>query len=338
MTTIGSRSTGLPRIAAAGVALLGVTVLTLVAPPIPVQAQETAREGDNSAGAELPTWSEPSNLGPRVNSPFNERFAAISPDGLTLYFASDRPRGSGDEPEEDLDLFVSTRPDLDAAWSEAERLPAPINTASHGEHSVTFSPDGHLMYFVRENAPDGCGGWDIYVSYREDPSDDFGWQEPQHLGCEINSPQNDSCPLLKVDDATGRATLYFTSTREGGLGSWDVYSAERAGGPASFEAAVHMPEVSSPAVDGHFDPFEEGLAVVWSSREGTLGGLDLWISAREPQTGEWGAPVNAGSEINTEHWEGMPSTTADGEHLFFASDRPGGHGELDVYMSHRIRP
>lgn len=311
----------------------------------PTQAQEPVDDPVNGTvavhGTTTPDprlWGEPVNLGPTVNSPYDEVFATISRDGLTLYFASNRPRSSDGEPEGDLDIFVSGRRSLEAPWSEPERLPAPINTAAHGEHSVTFSPDGHWMYFVRENAPDGCGGWDIYAAYRADPTDPLGWEQPRNLGCQINSPQHDSCPLMKKDDETGTVTLYFVSTREAGMGSWDIYSAVRAWAPDSFAEPVHMPEVSSPAADGHFDPFDDGLAMVWSNRDGTQGDMDLWVSTRDPVTRFWTDPVNAGPELNTEHRDGMPSVTADGDHLILTSTRPGGVGGSDIYVSQRIRP
>ncbi len=69
-----------------------------------------------------------------------------------------------------------------------------------------------------------------------------------------------------------------------------------------------------------------------NTRDG-YGSCDLYISTRTGN--EWSVPENMGPVINSPYWESQPSLTADGKTLYFVSDRPGGRGGLDIWVSHR---
>jgi hypothetical protein len=72
-----------------------------------------------------------------------------------------------------------------------------------------------------------------------------------------------------------------------------------------------------------------------SNRPGPLGGEDLWVSRRESREAPWGTPVNLGAPVNTSFNERSPGLSRDGHHLFFATDRPGGVGGFDIWVSWR---
>ena len=65
-----------------------------------------------------------------------------------------------------------------------------------------------------------------------------------------------------------------------------------------------------------------------------FGNFDLYISYNTP-TG-WSEPINLGANINTEFWESSPSLSPDKNALYFSSDRPGGYGGKDLYVSYRV--
>lgn len=88
-------------------------------------------------------WSEPQNLGPLINGPGNEAFPSFGPDG-TLYFASDRPGGSGK-----LDIYRTTP--TGGSWQRPEAMPEPINSPGSDMH-ITFRPDGHSGYFSSDRS------------------------------------------------------------------------------------------------------------------------------------------------------------------------------------------
>ena len=99
-------------------------------------------------------WSEPKNLGPNINTEFDEERPFIHPDGQTLYFTSRGHEGMGG-----ADLFMS-RKQADGTWGPATNLGYPINTPGD-EIGIYVTGDGKWAYFASEQ-PDTKGGMDIY--------------------------------------------------------------------------------------------------------------------------------------------------------------------------------
>jgi hypothetical protein len=150
-------------------------------------------------------WSAPVNLGPSINSEFDEFHPAISADGLTLFFASDVPGGFGAD-----DLWVAQRRNRNADWEPAQNLGPKFNTPA-AEFSPELSPDGHLLFFGSSGLGPRGQDCDIYVAFRPDTSDNLGWEQPTNLGKGVNSPSCDGDPTVFVDPNTGAVTLYFAN-------------------------------------------------------------------------------------------------------------------------------
>ncbi|HOJ05319.1 MAG TPA: OmpA family protein [Bacteroidota bacterium] len=70
-----------------------------------------------------------------------------------------------------------------------------------------------------------------------------------------------------------------------------------------------------------------------TDRDDSQGKSDLYVSTIQGR--EWQEARNIGFPVNTTAWESHPSTTADGRTVYFASDRPGGLGGLDIWMTWR---
>ena len=100
-------------------------------------------------------WSEPENLGPNINTSFDEQSPFIHPDDSTLYFCSNGWPGLGGK-----DLFVS-RLDKDGKWQKPENLGYPINS-SGDENGLTLTANGEYAFFSSNNL-NGAGGFDIYT-------------------------------------------------------------------------------------------------------------------------------------------------------------------------------
>jgi Tol biopolymer transport system component len=268
-------------------------------------------------------WSEPVNLGPLVNSAFADEGPAISEDGLSLYFTSTRPGGFGGQ-----DIWVAQRHDRAAAWGAPVNLGPTVNTAAN-ENAPAFSRDGHRMFFV-SNRAGGVGGLDIWVSFREHRSDDFGWQAPGNVGAPVNTASNDAGPGWSREG--GEEVLFFTSNRPGGSGGADIYvSARQTDG--SYGPAVPVVELNTAAQDARAAVRHDGREVfLFSNRAGSLGATDLWTSTRQAWRAPWSTPVNLGSGVNSLFEEMQPAISGDARTLFFASNRPGGEGQLDLYM------
>ena len=99
------------------------------------------------------------------------------------------------------------------------------------------------------------------------------------------------------------------------------------------------PIVNSPANEQNAQLQKDGLAIYFSSnRPGGLGGLDIYVTRRASLDSPWEPPVNLGAPINSPSGDFSPNISIDGHLLFFSSDRPGGHGGPDTYMSRRENP
>ena len=287
-------------------------------PSGPVLADEVSIGADHFS-----EWSTPVNLGPVVNSRFADRAPDLSPDGLSLYFASNRPGGFGA-----TDIYVAHRAGPDQPWGPPANLGAVINTPGI-DAPGHLSRDGHCLYFTSSRAG-GFGSNDIWVSWRANPNEDFAWETPVNLGSEVNSARFEGGITLRLPE------LYVASDRVAPGGPLDIFvSVLEHGG--TFGPAVLVEELSSEGNDLRptirFDGRELFLS---SDRPGSAGGSqDIWVATRPAFGAPWSTPINLGSPVNTEANEAQPSLSADGRTLLFTADRPGGSGRDDLYMTTR---
>jgi len=255
---------------------------------------------------------------------------AISKDGLSLYFTSDRPGGFGGP-----DIWVSQRASLEASWGAPMNLGLAINTANN-EAVPALSRDEHWLFF-QSIRPGGLGGNDIWVSYREHTKDDFGWQQPVNLGTAVNTSFSEQGARYFQNDDGGSPLLLFNSDRPGGLGGFDFYVSQIFPN-GSLSPANPVPELSSPTLDAAGSVRFDGLEVVLSSnRPGSFGALDLWVAMRETVFDAWSTPSNLGPLVNSVANDQNPYISADRQTLYFASDRAGGFGQLDLYVTTRTK-
>ena len=104
--------------------------------------------------AEDGTWTEPKGLGKKIDTKYDEMTPYLAPDGVTLYFSSDRPGGLGDN-----DIWMSKRlDDTWQKWSDPVNLGAPINTP---DWDAFFTLDAGGEYAYLTSGENGFGGSDI---------------------------------------------------------------------------------------------------------------------------------------------------------------------------------
>ncbi|MBM4025139.1 MAG: hypothetical protein FJ280_06965 [Planctomycetes bacterium] len=109
-------------------------------------------------------WGPPTNLGPTFNSLKDDFCGCLSPDGLRLFLASDRPGGFGG-----LDTWMAARPSKDLPWTTPVNLGRSLNTA-HSEFPSSVSPDGLLLYLddmsnLTAPRPGGSGSGDLWQAH-----------------------------------------------------------------------------------------------------------------------------------------------------------------------------
>jgi Tol biopolymer transport system component len=254
-----------------------------------------------------------------LNTTALEGCPSISRDGLTLYFASNRPGGYGG-----LDIYRSTRTSTDAPWSAPENLGPIINTTGN-EFCPTPSRDQHALMFVSNGQPGRCGaGADIFRSERSARTGE--WSTPVDLGCVVNSPADEASPFLCGDQ------LYFSSTRNGNS---QIYVAHVADDGTVLGPPVLAPGLSSAYNDARPNLRRNCQEIVFDSdRPGGVGMSDLWTSTRVGANGTWSTPVDL-TTVNSLANDLRASLSWDGTYLYFGSNRAGTEGNLDLYVATR---
>jgi len=152
-------------------------------------------------------WGAAVNLGPMINTSVRDSLPWITPDGLKLYFSSERPSGYGGN-----DIWVTTRAITNDEWEEPINLGPVVNSTS-GEFHPCLSPGGLVLFFSDfDNTnygfqPGGYGLSDMYMTRRKSTTD--LWEPPVNLGPDMNTNAWDSKPRVSPDGSV----LYFTSSR-----------------------------------------------------------------------------------------------------------------------------
>ncbi len=163
-------------------------------------------------------WSNPAILANTLNSKYLESTASITPDGKTIYFASDRLGGQGG-----MDIFkIELQPN--GNWSQPVNLGAPINTKAD-EDAPYIHPDKKTLFFTSDGH-NTMGGRDIFFSKLVNNK----WTRPENMGYPVNTTANDNYFTLIADGTRG----YFSSDRKGGYGAQDLYYVDMPSGASSI--------------------------------------------------------------------------------------------------------
>lgn len=153
-------------------------------------------------------WTQPVKMGESINSPHWETHIAVTADGNTAYFISNRPGGIGGR-----DIWqVKKLPT--GEWSEALNLGPTLNTP-YEEDAVFISPDERTLYFSSQGHT-SMGGFDIFSSVMDENG---VWSEPKNIGYPINTADDDVFFVTSADGKRG----YYSSVRDDGYGEKDIY-------------------------------------------------------------------------------------------------------------------
>jgi Tol biopolymer transport system component len=230
-------------------------------------------------------WGPPQNLGPTINTPYDEGAPDLSPDGHRMYFASNRPGGFGGG-----DMYVSRRHNKrdDFGWQTPDNLGAGVNSAANEAGPAIFEDEstGVITLYFDSNRPGGPGpladnaahnGNDIYSSTLQF-DETFG---PAILVAELSTPFFDRKPAIRRDGLE----LLLASNRPGTFGNLDLWVSTRATTWDSWSAPVNLgPSVNGPGNDAApVLTFDGATLYFQSDRPGGYGAYDLYVMTRSKQ-------------------------------------------------------
>ncbi len=239
-----------------------------------------------------------------------------------LYFTSNRDGGKiyGVTGTPFTDLYRVRTQGANINIRSLQALDPVINHSDINEGSIAISTDGTSIIFAKGNSGKATGNNNVNLYFTRFRNGQ--WLEPRPLT--VNTPDSwDSTPALTSDGNT----LYFSSTREGGYGGTDIYSAQLNRRGRWVDVQNLGPQINT-AGDEMF-PFvsEDGKLYFSSNGHPGFGNLDLFAATRRR------------GKINVENL-GQPMNSAaddfgfyqfDLTRGFFSSNRPGGKGDDDIY-------
>jgi WD40-like Beta Propeller Repeat len=265
----------------------------------------------SAAQSDEPKLLAPTNLA--INTEADEDDPCLASNGLTLYYASNA-KGK-------FDILVSTRPNLNAKWPAGKLLNDYVRTEVN-DRGVSLTPEGkypQFIYFATQKDKQ-TNNYDLYVCVKLAAGKAF--TEPTPVQATATA-EDEMYPWLSGDGKQ----LYFSrkekdvwkqyvATRPQATGAQGFDKPERVPLPPDFHHATLTPDGKTMIVQGP----------VGKDRWG------LYVSKKTP-TG-WSKPEEL-EELNHpggKRGDLSPSLSRDGTWLYFASDRPGGKGGLDIWV------
>jgi tetratricopeptide (TPR) repeat protein len=269
------------------------------------------------------------NMGPEVNSKYDDKTPCISADGMKLVFTTRRPETTNSPVDAEgdgkyfEDIYFTDYDTLAKKWKQALEVPGSINSNNAHDAVTGISADGKMIFIYKNDLkdPESRGG-DIYVSKITNGK----WKTPDNMGKPINTTYWEGGACISPDGKT----LFFTSERPGGSGHSDIWMAKRLTKTTWDKPTNLGPEVNSPYDEVGLFLAPDGKTLFFCSNgKGSMGGHDIFKTTLE--NGKWAKPVNLGYPINSDKSDGPFVVSANAQTGYFASNREGGLGESDIY-------
>lgn len=281
--------------------------------------KDECRNGKEFSSNPVRVWVD--NMGPEVNSEYAEYAPFITADESAMIFTSRRPNTTGGkiDPEDHRpfeDVYFAAKDS--GRWQPAFNLGKPINTEDH-DATAGMSADGQTLYLYQGKRKGG----DILVTNMEGGQ----YQKPVPLDKNINTDYRESSACQSFDGKQ----LYFVSEKPGGLGGLDIYVAQYNEKKGKYEEAVNLgPTINSKYDEDAVFMHPDGVTMYFSSKgHSTIGGYDIFLTRLVD--GKWTRPKNVGWPINSADDDVFFVVSGSGRHGYYASEKPDGYGEKDLY-------
>ncbi|MTI29610.1 hypothetical protein E1171_02195 [Cytophagales bacterium RKSG123] len=206
-------------------------------------------------------------------------------------------------------------------------LPTTVNAFSMQYFPVLTADQASIIFTARK----GKGNSDeenIYISRINDKGE---WQSPKSISSKINTWENEGTSSISAD---GRTLIFTKCSDREGFGSCDLYISYKVGEewtkPKNLGSAIN-----STAWESQPSLSADGRTLYFvSNRKGGFGKRDIWVS-KMGDDGQWQQARNLGSDINSLYDDIGPFIHANGQTLYFSSDRFPGFGGFDLYASEK---
>jgi hypothetical protein len=236
-----------------------------------------------------------------ISTDEDELGGGITPDGKTLiYEKSAAPHY----------LYIMCESHLvDGKWGAPEILPV---SGQYRDTDPVITPDGKAILFASDRPVTGqdLHRWSIWRAERTES----GWKEPSLLPGAINAEGSQVFASIAAN-----GNVYFASDRK--TGSYNVFLAKLVNG--EYKEAEDLGPVINGAGIATFEatiaPDESYLLLGSFGRQPSFGSSDIFVSFRTGET--WGKPINLGAKINGRARDYSPRISADGQWLYFTSER-----------------
>ncbi|MCX7879247.1 MAG: OmpA family protein [Ignavibacteria bacterium] len=265
---------------------------------------------------------EPRNLGPKINSPYQELAPVVTPDGKRIYFTREgHPSNIGNAKRQDI-WFSEVASNFD--FTQAEILKAPINNEYHN-FAFGTTPDGLSLILGNVYLPSGKMKEGVSISR----FNGIEWEFPNEIvvnGFENLNERtayflayNGQILLLSLEgkDSYGGLDLYVSFLQDDG----------------TFSKPMNLGKDINTAGDetSPFLAFDDETLYFSSSGFPGYGSLDIFLTHRLDSTWQkWSTPINLGKFVNSEGWDAYFSIPASGEYAYFISTK-NSYGREDIF-------
>lgn len=238
-----------------------------------------------------------------------EQAFCYSPDGKFAYTSITN--------EEWSTFTIDEQNFTESGWSKPGK--ASFLSESGNGFTPVFYPGANEVYYPSVDVEPR--NTNIWVS----SFDNNAWGKPTKCETPVNSSASDWHVSFSND-----STMYLSTDREGGLGDIDIYVLKNVNG--SYPEIQWLGEkVNSPHSDCNPIVSPDGSFIVFeSTREGTIGGYDLYVTFRQSDN-SWGEPINLGGEVNSKDHDMSVSFTPDMKYIIFSRrdvNYPASYGDI----------
>lgn len=266
------------------------------------------------------------NMGNNVNSNSADYAPVVTNDENLILFCSRRPPGKKRHIDGQYfeDIFYTSK--TNDTWKQAVVIDKnsgyvndEINNGKSHEAPISLSPDGNTLFIYKENS--------VWKSEKDAKGQ---WSIPKRMNQNINIGTFNPSVFITPN---GTEMFIVSVGAEGGLGGRDIYHTSLQEDGTWAEPKNLGPTINTSADEDAPFMSQDGQTLYFSSNgHNTMGGYDIFKSVRD-EDGNWSAPINIGAPINSAGNDIYYVENESGTVAYYASQRPGSYGFLDLYSA-----